>query len=283
MQTMLQKKKPNRSFNIANIPSFLEPPGCRSEGFNHPSRNGTVIKLALFQEHRFAFYYWLKWTQKLNGVIPSLITFDWHQDLCPPYKDQIPELKKLRIDDPVEVALYTWGKLSHDNDVQIHAALKHNMLKDIYVICRQDANRKPIDTLKDFKGSIHKIHIFKSVDDFVKYLPSISDEQVYLDIDLDYFTLSNPLSMSNPFPEKHFTFMKKKEIVDMLSVDNPMIEWIFKRLAGITIATEPEFCGGLKQSNYFLNIIDELYFTPSLFHNIPGSSNGYTKWRHINF
>jgi len=266
-----------------NILPFLDPPGCRTEGFNHPSRNGATITLALFQEHRFAFYYWLKWTQKLNGVIPSLVTFDWHQDLCPPYKDQVPELKRLKIDDPVKVALYTWGKLSHNNDVQVHAAMKHNMLKDIYVICRQNVERKEVDILKDFKGREHRVYIFKSLEAFQKHLPNIKDEKVYLDIDLDYFTLSNPLSMKNPYPQKKFTYMKKREIVDMLSVDNPMIQWIFERLAGITIATEPEFCGGLKKSNYFLDIIDTLYFTPSLFHNIPGSANGYTKWKHINF
>lgn len=60
--------------------------------------------------------------------------------------------------------------------------------------------------------------------------------------------------------------MKKADVHKLLSANNPTISWIFKRLAGITIATEPEFCGGLKKSNYFLRIIEDLYFTPSLFY-----------------
>lgn len=45
--------------------------------------------------------------------------------------------------------------------------------------------------------------------------------------------------------------MKKSAVEELLMVNNPTIDWIFKRLAGFTIATEPEFCGGLKKSNYF--------------------------------
>ena len=60
--------------------------------------------------------------------------------------------------------------------------------------------------------------------------------------------------------------MKKSAVQELLTVNNPTIDWIFKRLAGFTIAAEPEFCGGLKKSNYFLKIIEDLYFTPSLFY-----------------
>ena len=72
--------------------------------------------------------------------------------------------------------------------------------------------------------------------------------------------------MKSPFDDKRYTYMKRSNVHDLLSADNPTINWIFKRLAGFTIATEPEFCGGLKKSNYFLKIIEDLYFTPSLFH-----------------
>lgn len=65
-----------------------------------------------------------------------------------------------------------------------------------------------------------------------------------------------------------------------MNLCNPAIAWILKNVAGITIATEPEFCGGLKQSHYFLSVIDQLYFNPSLFHNAPGERG--TQWRHMN-
>lgn len=233
------------------------------------------------QEHRFAFYYWLKWTNELNGEVPSLVTFDWHQDLCPPYEDQVAELKSLDVVNPVDVALYTWGKLSHDNDVQIHAALKHNKLKDVYVICRQKTHRKNIETLKDFNGNKHHIHIFKSIEEFQTHIPKIQDQKIYLDIDLDFFTLSNPLSVGCPFKQQKYTYIKSHEIKEMLSLDNPVIDWIFNRLAGFTIATEPKFCGGFKKSNAFMQIIDKLYFHPSLFYFVPGSAWKHTQWKHL--
>jgi hypothetical protein len=74
---------------------FLEPPGCMREILLHPYYTNTCIELSLFQEHRFAFYYWLKWSNEIAPVIPSLITYDWHQDLAPPYEDELPELKEL--------------------------------------------------------------------------------------------------------------------------------------------------------------------------------------------
>ena len=267
--------------NKANILSFLDPPGCITETLRHPVSSKGTLELALFQDHRFAFYYWLKWSNERNGAAPSLVTYDWHQDLCQPYEDQIEELKNLDVSNKVEVALYAWGRLSHHNDVQIWAAMKHNKIGNVYAICRQKTRRKSVEVITDFAGNPHTVFLFKSVEEFEAHLPNIHEENVYFDIDLDYFTLSNPFSTNCPFGLKKYTYMKRKDIVSLLSPSNATIQWIFERLAGFTIATEPEFCGGLKQSNYFLQLIDNLYFFPSLFYNVPGSSSGYTKWKHF--
>jgi hypothetical protein len=247
----------------------------------HPGGERRSIELALFPEHRFAFYYWVKWTNELKGVIPSLVTFDWHQDLCGPYEDQVEEMKALDVENKVDVALYTWGKLSHNNDVQIHAALKHNKIKNVYAICRQNVDREKEQKITDFYGNEHQVFIFKSIEDFENHLSEIEESSIYFDIDLDYFTLSNPLSLKCPYKLRDFTYMTRKQIVNLLSPNNPTIEWIFSRMEGFTIATEPEFCGGLKKSNYFLQIIDNLYFTPSLFYKVPGSATKYTRWKHL--
>lgn len=268
--------------NLNAIFKFIEPPGCLSNSVGHPSGMGKSIELALIQEHRFAFYYWLKWTNALEEqVIPSLITFDWHQDLCKPYTDQLEELQALNAYNSTEVALYTWGKLSHENDVQIIAALLHNKIKDVYAICRQEVNRDSHFVVTDFFGNDHSVYIFKDLSDLRNQLPKIKDKAVYWDIDLDYFTLSNPLSRNSPYKKRSYSFLKKKEIVAMLQPDDEIIQWIFERLKGFTIATEPRFCGGLKYSNKFLNIIDELYFTPSLFHFVPSPNTKMTQWKHL--
>ncbi|MDB5012825.1 MAG: hypothetical protein JWQ25_1027 [Daejeonella sp.] len=257
--------------------SFLEPPGCMREILVHPLYRDSCIELALFQEHRFAFYYWLKWTNELAGEIPSLVSFDWHQDLSPPYQDELSELKKLDTKNKGEVGLYTWTKLSHNNDVQIRAALLLNKIKDIYVICRQDVGRKPKEVITDFYGNEHTIRIFRDTNDFDAQLPKIQDQKIYLDIDLDYFTYGNPTSVKSPYSPRRYTYMKKSDVQILFSVQNPTIAWILKRMAGLTIATEPEFCGGLKKSNFYLKIIEELYFTPSLFYKqLQGDG---TKWR----
>src|SRR5689334_21864680 len=119
---------------------FVEPPGCQRDTLIHPFKDQGCIEVAVFNEHRFAFYYWIKWTNAHEGNIPSLVTFDWHQDLSPPYADELPDLKALDTSKKAEVALYTWAKLSHTNDVQIRAAIMLNKIKDVYAICRQSCS-----------------------------------------------------------------------------------------------------------------------------------------------
>jgi len=257
--------------------AFLEPPGCMRDILLHPFYTNECIELALFQEHRFAFYYWLKWTNEDFPEIPSLISYDWHQDLAPPYDDELPELQQLDTANKAEVALYTWTKLSHHNDVQIRAAILLNKVKDVFVICRQDVGRKEREVIIDFYGNPHTIHIFRDIKHFDSHIPNIRDKRVYFDIDLDFFTYGNPTSAKSPFDLNRYTYMKKDDAQATFSPDNPTIKWILKRLAGFTIATEPEFCGGLKKSNYYLKIIEELYFTPSLFLKDLGGKG--TKWK----
>lgn len=260
------------------IPSHLEPPGCMREILLSPNNFNECIELALFQEHRFAFFYWIKWTNKLSNI-PSLVTYDWHQDLAPPYTDELEGLRNLDTSNKGDVAFYSWAKLSHFNDVQIRAAILLNKIKDVYAICRQNSSRPKVEIIKDFWGNEHKIMIFQNMNDFENHIVHIEDQALYFDIDLDYFTISNPISMNGSSQKGKYTYLSKKEIIALLSLTNPTIQWIFDRLAGMTIATEPEFCGGLKKSNDFLRIIDNLYFTPSLFHNIPNGEG--TKWKHL--
>lgn len=63
----------------------------------------------------------------------------------------------------------------------------------------------------------------------------------------------------------NFTYLEKNDIKNILNHERPLINWVFERLTGLTIATEPKHCGGLLKSNKFLNMISESYFTPELF------------------
>ncbi len=60
------------------------PPNSDYQILRHPFGVGIVVlNQPLFNEHRFAFYYWLKWNCK-DKIIPDLVTFYWHQDLVFP-------------------------------------------------------------------------------------------------------------------------------------------------------------------------------------------------------
>jgi hypothetical protein len=73
-----------------------------------------------------------------------------------------------------------------------------------------------------------------------------------------------------------FSYLSDEQIIEMLKIDRPLINWTFNRLNGITIATEPEHCGGLLKSNQLLNLVNDIYFEPSLFSPFPKLCN----WRH---
>jgi len=264
--------------NQFRIPSHLDPPGCLEEYLINPNNPRETIQLAAFHEHRFAFYYWIKWTDEMAGVIPSLVSFDWHQDLVRPYDDQMDALQGLDTENSGDVAFYTWAKLSHFNDEQVYSAVMLNKIKDVYVICRQLSKREKSITVNDFEGNPHQIFIFHSVEAFQAYLPQITDQKIYFDIDLDYFTLGNPTSMGNPNKHKEYTYLKTSEIKAAFSYRNPVIKFILDRIAGFTIAMEPHFCGGLKKSNELFHLIEDIFFTDALF--CKDLNRRGPKWRH---
>jgi len=59
---------------------YATPPGSLSQLLSHPYyRERKSIEIAIFNDHRYAFFFWNKWTQKLmnDGSInypPSLVT-----------------------------------------------------------------------------------------------------------------------------------------------------------------------------------------------------------------
>lgn len=262
------------------IPYHLEPSGCIEDYISQPGGKPESIRVASFDEHRFAFYYWIKWTGELKVQRSALVTFDWHQDLCPPYQDKVEGLKNLDLTDLGQVAFYTWAELERTNDVQIYSALMLNLLSDVFVICRQKTSRKSVETVRDYFGNDHQIFIYHSIEDFESDLDSHKMDTLFFDIDLDFFTLSNPITSQNPYNTKRFTYLSKKEISSIFSSDRPAMQWIYKRMAGFTIAREPGFCGGLNKSNYLFRLIENTLFTGHLF-NSDLDGKGDPEWRHL--
>jgi hypothetical protein len=253
---------------------YLHLPNSDFAILTHPNGTDNSIEVGLFQDHKFAFYFWYKWwkntSRKLNKEnAPALITIDWHQDLCEPSEKEKKDLETLNLDSYKEVALFTWDSLNHLNDGHILSAAYLNLIGDIFVLCKQDGSEK--EYFSDLWGNEHKIICFDKKENLEESLKKQDITEVYFDIDLDYFTESNDPSGGG----EDLILMEEKDIRSLLDINSNLIEWVLKRTEGMTIATEPKWCGGVRNSNMIYNIVDDALFDNYLF-------SPHTKWKHLN-
>lgn len=242
---------------------YIDPPGASYDTIAHPSGRNEAIEIALMRDHRFAFYYWFKWWKKINWELsndkaPPLISIDWHRDLCAPCGSEKHELQQINLGSYKETALFCWDKLNPLNDGHILSAAYLNLIGDIYVLCKQDNGEKE-PTFKDQWNNEHFVKCFDSSEELYKELSSLENEKVYFDIDLDYFVESNDPCGGG------IVELKCDDITALLHPNSDLMEWLFQRMEGMTIATEPEFCGGLSNSNKIFNTLDVTLFNSSLF------------------
>lgn len=246
------------------------PPGTSMVYLMHPYyMHRESVSLAMFNEHRFAFYFWALWTKENHSPI-DLVTLDWHQDLVYPEDFQKEELKALNIENSFETSFYTWARLSTLNDDHIVAAMYKNIIGNAYVICKQDMDRRNYDELIiDIYGNTHIIKKFTTTSRAYDYLINTNIDRIFFDIDLDFFTIEN---LSTNCTQKT-TFVKELEIKQTVDCQSKFMRWILQRIKGFTIAFEPEFTGGYAKSMRLFNIIEKTLFTGSVFRNT-------TIWRH---
>lgn len=272
-------------FHFRNI-DYVTPPGTLVEILAQPSGRGSAVELAVFAEHRFAFFFWTKWTNKLIKEVrinhpPALVTLDWHQDFIFPTKTEKAWLRSLDIKNNKDVSLFSWANLRPLNDDHIMSAAYLNQIGNTYVLCRQGEGKDwwVDEKLKDRFGNIHLIKKFKEYDELEAHMIKSNEQNVYFDIDLDFFTINNPYNGVG----KEFTYLTDRLIRDMLRIDRPLIQWIFERMQGFTIATEPKHTGGLFHSNKFLGLIDNIYFQPSLFTTYGENWRKSCRWKHLDW
>ena len=245
-------------FELINKYSNASPPNSDYQILRHPSgEKKDCIELALFNSHRFAFFYWIKWNlaSKLTKC-PDLITFDWHQDLAYPEDATKEELKNLDLKNKLETSFFSWARLSPLNDDHIIAAAYLNQIGNIWVVCKQNqfSDWEEKESM-DYKGNIHKIRKFPNKDALFENLLKSDISNLYFDIDLDYFTIEN--STSN---DRHkFTYMSNNTIENIFSIESDFMQWIFARMNGFTIALEPEHTGGILKSLKYLSILNKIF------------------------
>lgn len=108
----------------------IRPPGSYYDIVAHPIDRRRAIEVAIVQDHRFAFFYWLKWRNKQAGQRnpPALISLDWHQDLAQPCDLECEWLSTLDTADYKAVGYFCWDKLHALNDGHILAAAYLNLI-----------------------------------------------------------------------------------------------------------------------------------------------------------
>lgn len=245
---------------------ILMPPGTYLEKLPHPDESrSAMLEMAIFKEHRFAFYFWNRWKQGLNPAIPppSVATIDWHRDLAPPSKTEKAALKELNLANPEVVARYTWSQLDTHNDSHLLSAAYLNLIGDIYLLKNYGKNQK--GTFEDAFGNTHHIFEYQASSQFADAIRSSDEKKWYLDIDLDYFVKEKIAAHQL----KEVRLQEDAAIQSLLKGDSLLVEYLFPRLEGITIATEPRYCGGIRKSNHLLTLVLDCFFTPEM------------QWKHL--
>lgn len=161
----------------------------------------------------------------------------------------------------------SWIELHPHDDGHVLAAAYLDLIGDVYVV--QKHREGPEPELVDVNGQAHKVRCFASVDELLDVTEREGVEDVFLDIDLDYFTESD-----DPDGGGEVQLADREHVCEVLDPDGPLLSFAFPRLQGMTIALEPKFCGGLANSHRLFGWVDASLFEPGL--GSPGC-----RWKHL--
>ncbi len=249
---------------LKDINGWLMPPGCESSFVSLPGQDHGCCIVGIVHEHRFAFYFW-GLSSLENKTSPLLITIDAHDDVGVPSEVVPDDLDNLHVQNRLELGLFTWLRLPSLNDGHILPALYLDFFSDVYVLLNGREDSAAFKTFrtrlqqKDRNGRIHKVKFYQDAKKLLKDLPP--DCPIFLDIDLDYFSISNPRARSVLGSER---LVSDQEIKSTLCIDGPLLRPFFNRIVGLTIALEAEYCGGFVNSLHVLNILNQELFEGTL-------------------
>lgn len=240
------------------------PPGTLHEFTAHPNDPvGRSLEVGVVQEHRFAFWFWTKWMHerlvlKDASPPPHLVTIDYHDDVGA-MSDVVPEvLERLDVADETEAALFAWCGLNPKNDGHILPAQYLNSLRDAFVLFKGDDGDDRSGTIRDLKGGEHSFRYFNTVDDLLGALPK-DGSPIVLDVDLDYFTTGAGPSGLLPIHKS-----QPREMRELLGLEGPLMREVLPRTVGVTIALEPAWCGGIRNSLQLLDRLSREWFEGQL-------------------
>lgn len=221
-----------------------------------PAGQPSPYEIGIVREHRFAFYFWSRWFNgKMSGdysLAPVLLTIDWHQDLAPPNNQELIDLNNLDLSNDEAVLEFCRVQMNPYNDGHILSAAWLGIISDIIVVCKQKFR-----SLDQFKDAVNRIHTIRKFTDFSEALKELEKtERVILDIDLDYFTESESFRGGDP----DVKLDSDEEVRSILNPNSVFFQSIFQRFFGMTIATEPGFCGSIENAQHIFSILNEQFF-----------------------
>ncbi|KPA13516.1 hypothetical protein MHK_006279 [Candidatus Magnetomorum sp. HK-1] len=244
-----------------NNQGIIHPPGCEDSIVAHPIKN-ECCNAGIVHEHRFAFYFWglyhLENSLENSFSKTILISIDSHDDVGVPNEVVPEDLDNLNLKNNLELGLFSWLRLRKLNDGHILPALYLDFFSDAYILLNTQNTRKNFKQ-KDINDSLHSIKYFNNIEDLLSVIPL--NCKVFIDIDLDYFARENHeagLVLGSEY------LIPDDEIRSFLAIDGQIFSTFLDRIAGITIALEPRYCGGFANSLHVFNILNEELFDGTL-------------------
>ncbi|MDX1586184.1 MAG: hypothetical protein R3222_05550 [Balneolaceae bacterium] len=243
----------------------LMPPGTYLESLSHPTGKSGSMELAVFKEHRFAFYFWNRWNNALGPDLPpaTLLTIDWHRDLAPPSSNEQKALERIDLEQEDSVSTFIWSTLNTHNDSHLLSAAYRNIIGDVMLLKNYGDESQSV--YRDCEDNPHQILEFKNIEHLEETVLEREDQHYILDLDLDFFVKAKVYSHQLKEVETY----SQKEISEVVDPYSPLFRKLFQKMAGITIATEPRYCGGIIKSNRILEQVMQQLFTDEM------------EWKHL--
>lgn len=241
-------------------PLEYDPPGTFRQEIPHPGGRDEAIEKAVIMEHRFAFFFWLKWRNLLRDrklleqPAPTLVTIDWHRDMAPPGDEQKKNLLQLDQSNLSDVASYVWAEFDQTNDGHIHCATWLNVVGDVILL--KNSAGEMSDTVTDHEGTGHTVYEFREFERFQEFMLERDDRNIFFDIDLDYFIHGK----GNRHYSEEFSRYSDTEIKNIVDSSKPVFKHILPKIDGITLAMEPGYCGGITNSCHIMNVVHSQLF-----------------------
>ena len=218
------------------------------------NRDKSVI-VDLFDDHRLMFFSILSNRRTKSPL--NLVSIDYHLDLAQPSKSEKANLSKLDLESEKEVAFFVWHHLNPLNDNHILSAAYLNLISDI-IILTKDRDPK-CSEYRDKDGNKHNVHSYNDYNRFIENVELVEDN-IFLDIDLDYFVKKSRDSNDNEI----IKYVLKEKDYAIFNKRGRLMRHCKDKLEMVTIAREPEHCGGVLNSNAILSRICSKLFHGSI-------------------